>query len=284
MTVLDTIKRSTEFLEGKGVESARLQAELLVGHAIGLTRMQLYLQFERPLGAAELDRIRDFIRRRGRREPAQYILGGTEFFGLRLKVDRRALIPRPETEFLVETAVSLWPTAPAKVLDLGTGSGAIALALAAAWPASEVTAVDSSPDALELARENASGTGLSGRVVFLLSNWFAALPAGARFDLILANPPYLSAEEVAAAPPEVRAHEPAAALESPREGRADLEAILGAAPRFLARGGLLAMETGIGQHADLLRLAHAGGFAKAESRPDLTGRDRFLLAWAGTAD
>jgi release factor glutamine methyltransferase len=279
MTVLETIKRSTEFLEGKGIESARLQAELLVSHALALTRMQLYLQFEKPLGPAELDRIREFIRRRGRREPVQYIVGETAFLGLRLKSDRRALIPRPETELLVETVVSLVPGSPARALDLGTGSGAIALALAAAWPATEVLAVDAKPEALELARENAEATGLAGRVRFLASDWFSALPECARFEVIVANPPYLSADEMAAAPAEVREHEPVAALRAGNEGRADLESILAAAPGFLAPGGLLALETGPGHHAELLRLASGAGLLRAESRCDLTGRDRFLLAW-----
>jgi release factor glutamine methyltransferase len=279
MTVLETIRRSTEFLEGKGIGSARLQTELIVSHALGLTRMQLYLQFEKPLGPAELDRIREFVRRRGRREPVQYIVGEAAFLGLRLKSDGRALIPRPETEMLVETVVSLRPEPPARVLDLGTGSGAIALALAAAWPSAEVVAVDASPAALELARENAEATALAGRVLFLASDWFAGLPAGAHFDVIVANPPYLSADEVAAAPAEVRDHEPVAALRAANDGRADLEAILCAAPGFLAPGGLLALETGAGHHEVLLRSASAAGFERTESRRDLAGRDRFLLAW-----
>ena len=281
MTVLETIKRSTEFFEGKGIESARLQSELLVSHALGLSRMQLYLQFERPLVPAEIDRIRENVRRRGRREPLQHIIGAVEFLGLRLKSDRRALIPRPETELLVETAIALAGPAPARALDLGTGSGAIALALAAAWPATEVTAVDSSPDALDLARENAVATGLAGRVSFVRSDWFDALPEGARFGLIVANPPYLSASEVAAASPEVREHEPSAALGSAGGGRADLDAILAAAPGFLEAGGLLALETGVGHHGELVRLATERGFARTESRRDLTGRDRFVFAWTG---
>jgi release factor glutamine methyltransferase len=280
MTVLETIRKSTEFLDGKGIESARLQAELLVSHALGLTRMQLYVQFERLLDPTELGRIREFVRRRGRREPVQYIVGEVEFHGLKLKADRRALIPRPETEFLVETVISLWPTAPARALDLGTGGGAIALALAAAWPSTEVTAVDSSAEALELAGENATAAGQSGRVRFLLSDWFTSVPAGEPFDLIVANPPYLSAGEVAAALPEVREHEPASALEAPRGGRSDLAAILSAAPRFLAPGGLLALETGEGHHEALLALAAGGGYARTESRRDLAARDRFILAWA----
>src|SRR5205814_1780384 len=154
------------------------------------------------------------VRRRAQREPLQYILGETEFHGLKLKVDRRALIPRPETELLVSTALAACVNSPARALDLGTGSGAIALAVAKDAQAAAVTAVDVSDEALALARENAASTGLAERVTFLKSSWFAALPAGASFDLILGNPPYLSAEETAATEPEVRAHEPVQALTS----------------------------------------------------------------------
>src|SRR3954469_18905543 len=141
LTVLDVIKKTTDFFAGKGIAAPRLNAELLVGHALGLPRMQLYVQFERPLSEAELDRIRPLVRRRGQHEPVQYILGETEFHGLRLKVDRRVLIPRPETGLLVEHAIAACTIPPLAILDLGTGSGAIALALARTFPAAAVTAV-----------------------------------------------------------------------------------------------------------------------------------------------
>ncbi|MSU69837.1 MAG: peptide chain release factor N(5)-glutamine methyltransferase [Opitutaceae bacterium] len=278
-TVLEIIKKTTDFFAGRGIESARLNAELLVGHALGLKRMQLYVQFERPLTEPELEKIRPLVRRRGQHEPVQYILGETEFFGLRLKTDRRALIPRPETEQLVEHVTAKLVAPPARALDLGTGGGAVALALAHHYPALAVTAVDLSEDALALARENAAATGLADRVTFLRSNWFEVLPVEARFDLIVGNPPYLSAAEVAATALEVRTYEPAQALTpAGLDGLADLRAILAGAPRFLASGGLLALETGIGQHAALLRLARELGFGDVESRQDLSKRDRFVLA------
>jgi release factor glutamine methyltransferase len=279
LTVLEVIKKTTDFFAARGIESPRLNAELLVGHALALKRMQLYLQFERPLTAAELEAIRPLVRRRGQREPVQYIVGVTEFFGLKLKVDRRALIPRPETERLLEILTTRPAPPPAALLDLGTGSGAIALGLAQFFPAAQVTAVDLSEEALALARENAVACGLDGRVTFLRSHWFAALPSAARFELIVANPPYLSAEEVAQTAPEVRGHEPASALTSADGGLADLREILAGAPRFLTAGGGVALETGIAQHAELARAAVAAGFRRTESLPDLTGRDRFLLAW-----
>ena len=279
LTVLEVIKKTTEFFAGKGIESPRLNAELLVGHALALKRMQLYLQFERPLSAAELELIRPLVRRRGLREPVQYILGETEFFGLKLKVDKRALIPRPETERLVELVTQRLSSPPSTILDLGTGSGAIALALAKQYVDARVTALDASEDALSLARENAASTQFAERVTILNSNWYAAIPADGRFDLIIANPPYLTADETLQATPEVRSHEPASALTSAEGGLADLRAIIAEAPRFLAPGGLLALETGIAQHAELKRLAGEAGFPRTESHPDLTGRDRYILAW-----
>ena len=280
-TVLDILQKTTDFFSGKGVESARLNAELIVGHALGLKRMQLYLQFERLLTEPELERIRPLVRRRGQREPLAYVLGTAEFCGLMLKADRRALVPRPETERLVELLQERCTPAPARVLDLGTGSGCIALALAAAWPGAEVVAVDASDDALALARENGEATGLAARVQWLKSDWFSAVPVDARFDLIVSNPPYLTAEETAAAEPEVRTYEPAAALTAAESGMADLRKIIAEAPRFLAPGGWLAMETGIAQHAELLADLAKAGLRDGESVKDLAERDRFVFARAG---
>lgn len=276
--MLEIIKKTTDFFAAKGVESPRLNAELLIGHALGLKRMALYLQFERPLAEAELEKIRPLVRRRAQREPLQYVLGETEFRGLRLKVDRRALIPRLETELLVEHAITEAP-APAHILDLGTGTGAIALALAQAYQAARVVAVDASEDALVLARENAVVVGLTERVCFLASNWFSAVPVEARFDLIVSNPPYLSAAETAETAVEVRKFEPLAALTAADEGLADLRAIIAGAAGFLADRGVVVLETGIMQHAQLKKIAHDAGFARVEGRQDLTGRDRYLVLW-----
>jgi release factor glutamine methyltransferase len=252
---------------------------LLIGHGLGLKRMQLYLQFERPLTDPELEKIRPLAVRRGNREPLQYITGSTEFAGLMLKVDRRALIPRPETEYLVELLkVRLTAAPPSRVLDLGTGSGAIALALASAWPDSFVTALDIDAAALSLAGENATALGLGERVRLLRSDWFAGVPASERFELIVANPPYLSDQETQDAQPEVKDFEPRAALSAGTDSISVLEFIIRAAGGWLAPGGLLALETGIGQHARLLALAGECGFARTESMRDLTGRDRYVLA------
>ncbi len=278
LSVLEIIKKTTDFFAAKGIESARFNAETIVGHALGLKRMQLYLQFERLLSEAELDKIRPLVKRRSMREPLAYVLGEAEFHGLKLKVDRRALIPRPETEELVEMAVKAYAeaTAPTRILDLGTGSGCIALALAAAFPLARVTAVDASEDALSLATENAASTGLAERTRMLRSDWFSLLPEGESFDLIVSNPPYLTAAETAETLPEVRAHEPASALTAADDGLADLRKIVEGAPRFLTSGGRLFIETGIAQHARLLEMMAAVGFTEIVSKKDLSDRDRFV--------
>jgi release factor glutamine methyltransferase len=279
LTVLEIIKRTTEFLAGRGVAPPRLNAELLIGHALGRKRMQLYLEFERPLTEAELGQIRPLVRRRGQHEPLQYVLGETEFCGLRLKVDRRVLIPRPETELLVELVLAWCAANPPgrRIMDLGTGSGAIALALGQAMPEAGVVAIERSREALAVAGENAAAAGLGERISLVLSDWYATVPVES-FDVIVANPPYLSAEETAATPLEVHGFEPVAALTAPADGFADLEAIIAGAPRYLRQGGLLAIETGIAQHARLRAAIRAAGFSHAESKRDLTGRDRFILA------
>ncbi len=278
LTLLAVIQKTTDFLTAKGVESARLNAELLIGHALGLKRMQLYLQFERVLVEADLEKIRPLVKRRSLREPLQYILGETEWSGLRLKVDRRALIPRHETELLIDLIVERLAVPPERILDLGTGSGAIALALAKRYQGASVMAVDSSAEALALASENGVALELAARVEFVRSSWYAALPPDQCYDLIVSNPPYLTAEETAAAEPEVRVHEPVAALTSGGGGLDVLRVIISGAVGFLKPGGLLALETGIAQHAELARLLANAGFIAVESRRDLTDRDRFVFA------
>lgn len=278
LTVLEIIRRTSEFLGKRGVENPRLNAELLVGHVLALPRMQLYLQFERPLTEPELARLRPLVRRRGEREPLQYIVGEVEFCGLKLKVDRRALIPRPETEMLVEIIRELGGEAPAKILDLGTGCGAIALALAGMHPSAQIVAVDRSLDALALAEENAASAGLAKQVRFLESDWFLSLAPDERYDVIVANPPYLSSLETEESEPEVREHEPRTALTPGPSGLEALEAIVREARDRLNQPGLLACETGVGQHVQLAEIARAAGYTRWMSRADMTGRERFFLA------
>ena len=282
LTLLDIVKRTTDFFAKHGIESARLNAELVIAHALGMNRMKIYLQFERPLTEAELERIRPLVKCRAQREPLAYVLGTAAFGDLTLKVDRRVLVPRPETEQLVEIVKdTLGETAPATVLDLGTGSGALALALAQAYPQSHVTAVDSSEDALAVARGNAASCQLESRVDFQRSDWFAAVGADSRFDLIVSNPPYLTESAWAEAQPEVRDHEPRGALVAADDGCADLLAIIAKAPMHLAPGGWLFLETGIDQHPRLLEALRTAGLQDERSIQDWSERPRFVAARQG---
>ncbi len=280
LTVLDVIQRSSVFLEGKGVESPRLNAEWLIASALGIDRMKLYMQFDRPLKEDELADMRLKVARRAKREPLQYILGTTPFHELELKVDQRALIPRPETEQLVELALgSLGENdGEYRIVDLGTGSGAIALALAFALPRSEVFAVDASREALELAQENALGCGLQNRVTFVLSDWFADFDPEGEFDLIVSNPPYLTGEEMETAEPEVKDFEPHSALFAEKEGLSDLETIVSGSLQRLKAGGTLWLETGIGHREPLVSLCKELGYAEAVGVDDWSGRPRFVRA------
>lgn len=280
-TLLDALRKSADFLARKGLERPRLEAEHVFAAALGLKRLDLYLQFERPLTAEEEARLRGLVVRRGNREPLQHLVGRAEFRSLTLRCDRRALIPRPETEELVDLALALLPAdREARVLDLGTGTGAIALALASERPAWKVAAVDRSDDALALARENAEACGLASRVDLGRSDWFSEVRDA--YDLAVSNPPYLTEAELASADPEVREHDPRAALVAPEEGLADLRRILTEAPPFLRPGGWLLLETGVDHHAALAALSAELGYAEAEGLPDLSGRPRFWKARRGS--
>lgn len=280
LTVLEVVQRSAAFLEKKGVESSRLNAEWLIAAALGMDRMKLYMQFDRPLKELELEEMRQNVARRAKREPLQYILGTTPFHELELKVDSRALIPRPETEQLVELAIgSLGENdGQYRIIDLGTGSGAIALALAFALPRAEVHAVDASPEALELAQENAVKCGLQNRVTFTLSDWFEKFEPTGTFDLIVSNPPYLTDEEMETAEPEVREFEPLSALRSSKQGLADLERIIRDSLERLELGGKLWLETGISHRESLLAICQEVGYAEAIGVDDWSGRPRFVKA------
>jgi release factor glutamine methyltransferase len=281
LALLEVIKRTADFFRKAGIETPRLDAELILADVLGLTRMELYQHFERPLTEVELDRVRPLVKRRSKREPLQHILGWVDFYDLRIKVDRRALIPRPETEELVDLLARRPGPAPGSILDLGAGSGALTLALARAFPEAKLVGVERSAAALELARENARTNGMEGRVRFLAGDWFGPLEEEVRFDLIVSNPPYLTEEEWETAQPEVRDFEPREALVASDGGCADLERILAEAPRWLTAGGLLALETGVDQHVRLGRAALAAGLVEIESKRDLSGRDRYVWARRG---
>lgn len=278
-TVLEMVRWTAEYLAGRGFEEARLDAELLLSESLGLKRLDLYLQFDRPLQPEELAEFKSRLLRRVRHEPLQYIAGHADFRGLRLSVDRRVLIPRPETEVLVDEVLR-WARGRSALrgADIGTGSGAIALSLAAEGPFEQVVAVDVSTDALEVARENHRAVAPPCPVEFRLGSGYAAL-AGERFDVVISNPPYVGEGEREELDPQVRDWEPALALFSGPEGLEFIRELVREAPSHLRPGGLLALEIGAGQAEAVSRLVRASGhFREPAVRKDLAGRDRVVLA------
>lgn len=277
LTIREIKERTEAFFKKKSVPNAKLDTDILIAHSLGIKRLDIYLDLDRPLTEAQLTDLRSLVKRRASREPLQYIIGNTEFYGLTLKVDPRALIPRHETEELIELIVERLKAPPKRILDLGTGSGAIALALASRYSDAEVTATDQSEEAITLAKENALALNLSSRVTFIKGNWFEPLDEGARFDLIVSNPPYLTEAEMQTAEPEVIDYEPHSALASGQEGLDDLALLFKSVPKYLAEGGLLALETGIGQ-ADAIKAMASKVSLHGQSAEDLSGRLRFFFA------
>lgn len=262
--------------------SARLDAELLLAHVLGKPRSYLRTWPEREPDAAQCAAFAALLERRRAGEPVAYLLGRQGFWSLELEVAPHTLIPRPDTELLVETALALCPGGPARVLDLGTGTGAIALALACERPAWRVLGVDRVAEAVALAERNRARLGL-GNARFVESRWFSAL-AGERFAMIVGNPPYIAADDRHLNEGDVR-FEPASALVAGEDGLDDIRRIVAEAPEHLEAGGWLLLEHGYDQAEAVRALFAARGFAAVESRRDLGGHQRITLGqWAGDAD
>src|ERR1035437_4085342 len=301
MTVLEAIQKSTEFLAKKGVESPRLQTELLLAYLLELPRMKLYLNFERALTPAEVDGLREFIKRRGQREPLQHITGSTSFCGLEIAVNRAALIPRLETELLAGLGWNFLSTLnpqPSTALDFGTGTGCIAIALAAKCPSAKVVATDVSPDALALAKENAARNNVTGQIQFLQGDGFVALAnesergqlvrelgdANARtgcpryFDLIISNPPYIPSAEIATLQPEVRDFDPRAALDGGADGLDFYRKLAMESKPFLKPGGKIMLEFGDGQADAIRKIFEAEKWIVEAVKEDYSHRQRILIA------
>ena len=281
MTVLEAIQKSAGFLATKGVESPRLQAELLLAHVLRLPRMNLYLNFERGLAASETDALREMVRRRGRREPLQHIVGSTSFRGLELEVNRHVLIPRPETELLAEHGghfLSTLPPPSAAALDLGTGSGCLAIALAAECPNARVCATDVSAEALAIARANAARHHVAERIRFFHGDGFAVLPPAARFDLILSNPPYIPTAEIATLQPEVRHYDPRLALDGGPDGLDFYRRLASEAPPFLTLEGRMMLEFGDGQANQVREILESQKWVVEAIQDDYSRRPRIVVA------
>jgi len=287
-TVQALMAWTAKFFAQKGIDNPRLDAEVLLAHALGENRIDLYLRPERKVPPETLAVFKGFLQRRLRREPVAYITGRREFYSISLQVGPEVLVPRPETEHVVERALAegrrldrIDPFRVTRILDVGTGSGNIAIALAKHLPRAKIFATDRSRGALSMARRNAlSSLGPTGAIRFLEADLFMGLhPQKARFDLIVSNPPYIPSGQINSLPTEVRAYEPRSALDGGADGMDVLRTLLSDGPRYLATGGVLVCEIGEDQKEPLLDLAtQSGSFASVEFESDYAGKPRVLVA------
>jgi release factor glutamine methyltransferase len=280
VTVLEAIQKSTDFLAKKGVDSPRLQSELLLAHVLRTARLKLYLDFARVLSDPETIALRELVQRRGTREPLQHIIGTASFCGLELKVNRHVLVPRPETEILAEQGWNFLNSLNrgCTYLDFGTGSGCLAIALCRFAKQSHGTAIDKSPEALAVAAENAAGNSCDNRIQFLQSDSFSAIDSSVSFDLIISNPPYIPTSEIPTLQEEVRRFDPHAALDGGSDGLDFYRLLAAEGMRYLAADGKLMVEFGDGQSEQLHSLFTSDGWNLEAILNDLTGRARILIA------
>jgi release factor glutamine methyltransferase len=302
VTVLEAIQKSADFLGKKGVESPRLQAELLLAHLLKMPRMKLYLDFARVLSPTETDAFRELVKRRSQREPLQHITGSTSFCGFEIAVNRHALVPRPETELLAEAGWNFLSTInsqPSTALDFGTGTGCIAIALAAKCSNAKIVATDISADALALAKENAARNNVVERIEFLQGDGFAALQSEGRvprdpnqklengdsqnsslrkFDLIISNPPYIPSAEIETLQPEVRDFDPRGALDGGADGLDFYRRISAEAKLFLKPDGKIMLEFGDGQADAIKKIFENEKWIVEAVKDDYSQRARILIA------
>jgi release factor glutamine methyltransferase len=276
-TIREVLNWTRGYFEDAGIVQPRLEAEILLAHALDVERLHLYLSPDKPLTVDERAKFKTFIQQRRAGTPLQHLIGEVTFFGLRFKVRRDALIPRGETEELLDRTLRLiGREEAARCLDLGTGSGVIAVCLARYLPRASVVAVDLSAQALELARENATLNGVADRVAFLQSDWFSNVSGS--YDVIVSNPPYVETGALTGLATEVRDHEPRVALDGGRDGIQEIRALIAGAGAHLERGGRLLLEIGHGQGDRVQRLLHDAGLADAAIERDLSGLERFAVA------
>ncbi len=284
-SVRDLMPAAAGWLEGKGVPSARLNAERLLGHVLGLSRLELYLHHDRPLDSGELERFRELLRRRGAGEPLQTLIGEQEFYSRPFRVEAGVFIPRPETEILVERCVALLTGGTSRLmapvaLDLCCGSGVVGLSLAAEIPALSVWATDINPAAVRLTEANAQRLGVAPRVVCLAGHLAEPLPArlAGQVDLLVSNPPYVRRDEIDGLPTEVARHEPREALDGGPDGLIFYRALGALGRRWLRSGGWLAVEIGADQDNDVREMLERGGWLEIALTHDLAGRPRVVTA------
>lgn len=284
-TIKEILRVTTEYLEGKAVESPRLSSEILLAHALGVERIDLYMRLDQPLTPDEVSRYRDLVRRRSKREPVQYITRRQEFWSLDFEVGPGVLIPRAETELLVEQVLALrragdlpFGDGELRLLDLGTGCGAVAIALCMEIPEATLWATDISDQALETARANAERHGVLDRMVLNRGDLFDAVPGG-MFQAVISNPPYVPSDQMKTLPPEVGLYEPTAALDGGEGGTAVVERIIREAPKFLFPGGWLILEMSPEQAASAEGMVvGSGSYQTRLILKDYSRRDRVLMA------
>lgn len=272
-TVLKVLQWTAGYFRDKGIEGGRLDAELLLGDLLELDRVGLYLDYDRPLAATELEAYRALVGRRARREPLQYIRGRAEFWSLPFKVSPAVLIPRADTEVLVEEGLKR-ASGACRILDVGAGSGAIAVALAHERPEAALEAVDLSTEALAVARANAAANGVAERIQFRQEDLRSL--SGAGFDLVVSNPPYIPSADLAGLMPEVRQFEPLLALDGGADGLAAYRALAAQARGLLRLGGWLLLEVGIGQAEAVAQLLRDAGLQDVFTRADYAGVPRVV--------
>jgi release factor glutamine methyltransferase len=279
-TVLELIYETTGYFNKKAIASARLDAELLLAHCLGIDRIQLYIAFERPLTEAELSAFRELVRRRAAGEPVAYLTGYREFWSLKIRVRHGVLIPRPETELLVEEGIKMLKTCDreAAVLELGTGSGAIAVALAKEIKNSMTYATDISPSALAVARQNISEQGLQERIRLVCGNSLAPFRKSPLFDLIISNPPYICRGEIATLAVEIKDHEPLQALDGGDDGLVFYRQWIPHMPHLLRAGGGVILEIGAEQADAVSQLFRDAGFPDVVTEKDYAGHSRAVIA------
>lgn len=283
-TVLAYVRRAADFFATRGIASARLDAEVLLASVLGIDRVGVYLRFDQPLAVGEVDAYRELVRRRAGGAPVAYLTGVREFWSIPLAVSPDVLIPRPETELLIECVLASCRPAvsPLRILDLGTGSGALAIALARELPAADVVAVDVSPAAAAVAAANAQRAGVAERVAVVVGSWTSPLDAAARFDVIVSNPPYVPTAEMATLAAEVRA-EPTLALDGGADGLAAYRALVPEAMARLAPGGRVLVEVGAGQAEAVAAILVAAGLEGVAWHADLAGVPRVVAGRAAAA-
>ena len=273
-TVLKMLRWMTGYFQDKGIDSPRLDAELLLADILKVDRVGIYLNYDRPLEVEELNLIRPLVKKRGQREPLQYLLGFTEFWSRRFRVSEDVLIPRPDTEILVEEALRHATSPQGCLLDVGTGSGAIAISLAGELPAWQVSGLDLSPSALDVARENGALNNLPDKIEWINGD-LACLPEQT-YDLIVSNPPYIAADEWDELMPEVRCHEPRMALLAEENGLICYRLLASQASTRLAKGGWLLVEIGSTQGAAVKQLFSEAGLQDIYLREDYGGLPRVV--------